>query len=260
MNYAAEKEKRIGNILPESNRRIFDVHSLIECLADDGSVFEIKEKYARNIVTAFARIDGRAVGIVANQSLEKAGCIDIDAADKAARFIRICDSFNIPLVNLVDVPGFYPGKDQERRGIIRHGAKMLYAYGEATVPKITMIVRKGYGGAYLAMCSKELGADMVYAWPEAEMAVMGAKAAIEVLYKKVPQEEKTERIREYEGQFLNPYEAAHMGYVDEVITPEETRGRIIRVLESMEMGAANKMFHGNIPLLILRILIYAKEL
>lgn len=248
VDYAAEKEKRIGNILPESNRRIFDVHGLIDCLADDGSVFEIKEKYARNIVTTFARIAGRAVGIVANQSLEKAGCIDIDAADKAASFIRICDSFNIPLVNLVDVPGFYPGKDQERRGIIRHGAKMLYAYGEAAVPKITVIVRKGYGGAYLAMCSKELGADMVYAWPEAEMAVMGAKAAIEVLYKKVPQEEKTERIREYEGQFLNPYEAAHMGYVDEVITPEETRGRIIRVLESMEVRAADKMFHGNIPL------------
>ena len=215
---------------------------------DNESIYEVKENYARNMVTAFAQIGGKKVGIVANQSLEKAGCIDIDAADKAARFIRICDSFNIPLLNLVDVPGFYPGKDQEQRGIIRHGAKMLYAYGESTVPKITVILRKGYGGAYLAMCSKELGADMVYAWPEAEMAVMGSNAAIEVIYKNLSPEEKIERINEYEERFLNPYEASHMGYVDEIITPEETRNRVIRVLDSMDIASNGKMPHGNIPL------------
>lgn len=246
--FSEEKLKKIRDILPESNRRVFDVRQLMECLVDDGSLLEIKERFARNMVTAFARIDGKAVGIVANQSLEKAGCIDIDAADKAARFIRICDSFNVPLLNMVDVPGFYPGKNQEQRGIIRHGAKMLYAYGEAKVPKVTVIIRKGYGGAYLAMCSKELGADMVYAWPEAEMAVMGSKAAVEVLYKGVTSEEKEEKIREYEEQFLNPYEASHMGYVDEIVTPEETRKQIIKVLNNMEFDVKEKAFHGNIPL------------
>lgn len=246
--YTEKKLQHMRNIMPDSKRRAFDVRKLIDCLTDDGSIFEVKENYARNMVTAFARIDGRTVGIVANQSMEKAGCIDIDAADKAARFIRICDSFNIPLLNLVDVPGFYPGKDQEQRGIIRHGAKMLYAYGESTVPKVTVILRKGYGGAYLAMCSKELGADMVYAWPEAEMAVMGSKAAIEVIYKNITPEERVERIKEYEEQFLNPYEASHMGYVDEIVVPEETRNRIIRVLDSMEENIKDKMPHGNIPL------------
>lgn len=246
--YSMEKLWHLKDILPESNRRAFDVRKLIECLVDNESIYEVKENYARNMVTAFAQIGGKKVGIVANQSLEKAGCIDIDAADKAARFIRICDSFNIPLLNLVDVPGFYPGKDQEQRGIIRHGAKMLYAYGESTVPKITVILRKGYGGAYLAMCSKELGADMVYAWPEAEMAVMGSNAAIEVIYKNLSPEEKIERINEYEERFLNPYEASHMGYVDEIITPEETRNRVIRVLDSMDIASNGKMPHGNIPL------------
>lgn len=242
------KLEHMREILPESNRRAFDIHEVIDCLADDGSVFEVKENFAKNIVTAFTRMDGRTVGIVANQSMERAGCIDIDAADKAARFIRICDSFNIPLLNLVDVPGFYPGKDQEQRGIIRHGAKMLYAYGESKVPKITVILRKGYGGAYLAMCSKELGADMVYAWPEAEMAVMGSKAAVEVIYRKASPEEREEKIKEYEEQFLNPYEASHMGYVDEIISPEETRNRVIRVLENMDVHITEKLPHGNIPL------------
>lgn len=248
ITYTTKKLQGMRRILPESNRRAFDVHELIECLADDKSVFEVKENFAQNMITAFARIGGRSVGIVANQSMERAGCIDIDAADKAARFVRICDSFNIPLLNLVDVPGFYPGKDQEQRGIIRHGAKMLYAYGEATVPKITVILRKGYGGAYLAMCSKELGADMVYAWPEAEMAVMGAAAAIEVIYRKLSPEERTAKIKEYEEQFLNPYEAAHMGYVDEIIAPEDTRSRVIGVLNNMDIDVQGKKPHGNIPL------------
>lgn len=253
----SEKELReIENVLPESPRRAFDIHNIIQCLVDDvDSVLEIKADYAPNIVTALARIGGYSVGIVANQSMEKAGCIDIDAADKAARFIRICDSFNIPLLNLVDVSGFYPGKEQEQKGIIRHGAKMLFAYSEAKVCKITVILRKAYGGAYLAMCSKELGADMVYAYPNVEMAVMGAEAAVDVLYKNEGmtvqelEENRKKNISEYEKQFLNPYEAAHMGYIDEIIEPRETRNKIVQIL-SMNMGAIkmDKVTHGNIPL------------
>lgn len=247
-SYDQKKRKKIKKILPESNRRAFDVLKLIETLVDDDSIFEIKKDFAKNIVTVFARMAGRPIGIIANQSLEKAGCIDIDAADKAAGFIRICDSFRIPLLNLTDVPGFYPGKDQEQRGIIRHGAKMLYAHSEATVPEITVILRKGYGGAYLAMGSKELGADMVFAWPEAEMAVMGANAAVEVLYKNASAEEKQAGLLEYEKRFLNPYEAAHMGYVDEVIAPSDTREHILKVLDTMVKRMDDNKMHGNIPL------------
>ncbi len=209
--YTQRKLEEISDIIPESARHAYDMHRVIECLIDDGSAVEIKPKYAMNIITLFARIGGCPVGIVANQSAQKAGCIDIDAADKAARFVRICDNFNIPLLNLVDVSGFYPGKEQEQRGIIRHGAKMLFAYSEAEVLKITVIIRKAYGGAYLAMCSKELGADMVYAWPGAEMAVMSAHAAVDVLYRNADREEKERYYKEYQDQFLNPYEAAHMG-------------------------------------------------
>ncbi len=248
--YTVEKTDKIGSIIPESSRHAYDMHSIIDCLTDDGSCVEIKKNYAANIVTVLARIGGYPVGIVANQSAQKAGCIDIDAADKAARFIRICDSFNIPLLNLVDVSGFYPGKEQEQKGIIRHGAKMLFAYSEAEVLKVTVIVRKAYGGAYLAMCSKELGADMVYAWPNAEMAVMGAQAAIDVLYKNADVQEKEQHLQTYKEQFLNPYEAAHMGYVDEVIEPEETRENILRVLTNYhEVGTKpKKAWHRNIPL------------
>ena len=174
------KTEKINDIVPIQKRQAFDTHEVIKCLTDEGSIMEMKEKFAPNIITALARIGGYPVGIIANQSAHKSGCIDIDAADKAAGFIRICDSFNIPLINLVDVSGFYPGKEQEQRGIIRHGAKMLFAYSEAEVLKVTVILRKAYGGSYLAMCSKELGADMVYAWPNAEIAVMSAEAAIDV--------------------------------------------------------------------------------
>ena len=248
--HLAEKDNTIRTIIPESNRCAYDMRRLIECVIDDGRFVEIKKNYATNIITAFARIGGYPVGIVANQSAQKAGCIDIDAADKAARFIRICDSFNIPLLNLVDVSGFYPGKEQEQRGIIRHGAKMLFAYSEARVLKITVIVRKAYGGAYLAMCSKELGADIVYAWPDVEMAVMGAEAAIDVLYKNSDAQEKEYYLDAYKKQFLNPYEAAHMGYVDEVIEPEKTRNSILKVLENYWDTAvvSDKELHKNIPL------------
>lgn len=247
--FSANKTENIELIIPDSKRRAFDVRKLIECIIDDESGFAIKDKFATNMVTMFATIGGHPIGIVANQSFQKAGCIDIDAADKASNFIRICDSFHIPLLNLVDVSGFYPGKEQEQRGIIRHGAKMLFAYSEADVLKITVIIRKGYGGAYLAMCSKELGADMVYAWPDAEMAVMGAEAAIEVLYKKATAAEKEKHLEKYKEQFLNPYEAAHMGYVDEVIEPKRTREFILRVLENESNdNVFNGYGHGNIPL------------
>lgn len=250
VEYSAQKPEEIQDIIPESARHAYDMHRVIECLIDDGTAMEIKSKFAMNIITMFARIGGYPVGIVANQSSQKAGCIDIDAADKAARFIRICDNFNVPLLNLVDVSGFFPGKEQEQRGIIRHGAKMLFAYSEAEVLKITVILRKAYGGAYLAMCSKELGADMVYAWPGAEMAVMSAHAAVDVLYKNAEAHEKDRYLAEYQKQFLNPYEAAHMGYVDEVIEPARTRDHVLRVLTDYWeiLPYKKKNSHKNIPL------------
>ena len=243
-------EKRIQGIIPESSRQPYDMHKIISCLIDEGSAMEMKEKHASNIITMLARMGGYPVGIVANQSAHKAGCIDIDAADKAARFIRVCDSFNIPLLNLVDVSGFYPGKEQEQRGIIRHGAKMLFAYSEAQVLKITVIIRKAYGGSYLAMCSKEMGADMVYAWPDAEIAVMSANAAIDVLYKNASEEEKGTYLEEYKKQFLTPFEAAHLGYVDEVINPARTRKNVINILSLYldKGGKIEKIPHKNIPL------------
>lgn len=248
--YTVEKLQMINNIIPASARYSYDMHKIIECLIDDKSSIEIKKDYATNIITMLATIGGYPVGIIANQSAEKAGCIDINAADKAARFIRICDSFNIPLLNLVDVSGFYPGREQEQAGIIRHGAKMLFAYGESKVLKITIIIRKAYGGAYLAMCSKEMGADMVYAWPNVEMAVMSAQAAIDVLYKNSDNKEKEKYFNEYREQFLNPYEAAHMGYVDEIIEPIKTREYILNILNNSwrTILKKDKKPHKNIPL------------
>lgn len=248
--FSAKFKPDIASIIPESSRHPYDMHKVIECLIDDNSAMEIKENYATNMITMFARIGGYPVGIVGNQSAQKSGCIDIDAADKAAGFIRICDSFNIPLLNLVDVSGFYPGKEQEQRGIIRHGAKMLYAYSEAEVLKMTVIVRKAYGGAYLAMCSKELGADVVYAWPNTEMSVMSAQVAVDVLYKAADEEEREQHMEEYSKQFLNPYEAAHMGYVDEIIAPSQTRENLIKVLSNFweHMDFSEKQPHGNMPL------------
>lgn len=245
-----KKLDTVEELFPDEKRRAFDVRKVLTPFFDDDSVYEIKPDFATNIITMFAKIEGRPVGVIANQSLTLAGCIDIDAADKAARFIRTCDCFNIPIITFVDVPGFLPGSNQEHRGIIRHGAKMLYAYSEATVLKVTIIIRKGYGGAYLAMCSKELGADLVYAWPDAEMAVMGAESAIDVLFRKAGTDEKKARLAEYEKEFLNPNIAAHMGYIDEIIEPETTRQRIENALKLIDdrKDLSGKTAHGNIPL------------
>lgn len=248
--FSKQKGDKICKLVPNGGRQAFDMRELIDCIIDDNSAIEIKEHFAENIITTLARINGYPVGIVANQSLYKAGAIDIDAADKAAGFIRMCDSFNIPLLNLVDVSGFFPGKEQEQKGIIRHGAKMVFAYCEATTLKITVIIRKSYGGAYLAMCSKELGADMVFAWPGSEMAVMSAEAAIDVLYKKASPAMKEIYKEEYQNNFLNPFEAARRGYVDEVIEPNETRGRVLTIIENYwnTYSLIPKDYHHNIPL------------
>lgn len=243
-------------LLPEDPKTPFDVKTVIERLIDPGSFLEVQAEFAANLVVGFARIEGCVVGIVANQPTIKAGTLDIDASDKGARFIRTCNVFNIPLVSLVDVPGFLPGIGQERGGIIRHGAKMLFAYGASTVPKITVVMRKAYGGAYLAMCSQEMGADMVFAWPTAEIAVMGAEGAVEVLYRReldatqFPDEMAEELAAEYRGRFASPYHSAGLGYVTDVIEPSRTRGRValaLRTLLSKRESRPPKK-HGNIPL------------
>jgi propionyl-CoA carboxylase beta chain len=223
---------------------------------DNGDFLEVHQAFARNIIVGFARIQGIVTGIIANNSLVKAGTLDIDSSDKGARFIRFCNVFNIPLVTLVDVPGFMPGVQQERGGIIRHGAKMLFAYAAATVPKVTLILRKAYGGAYLAMCSADMGADFVYAWPSAEIAVMGAEGAVKVLYKKEisaakdPKAKEAELVAEYRDKFCSPYEAAKKAMITDVILPEETRGIISLALRNTltkrETRPPKK--HGTIPM------------
>lgn len=234
-------------IIPDSPNKAYDMFDVIKRLADD--YMEVQPLYAKNIITCFAHIGGRTTGIIANQPKAGAGCIDINASDKAARFIRFCDAFNIPLLTLTDVPGFLPGTDQERGGIIRHGAKMLYAYSEASVPKITLILRKAYGGAYIAMCCKELGADMVMAWPTAQIAVMGAEGAANIVFRNI-KSNRQKKIAEYEEKFNNPYRAAERGYVDAVIDPAESRQRIISALDMLESKRENlpARKHGNIPL------------
>ena len=242
--------------VPRDPNKSYDVLDVINAIVDKDSFFEVHRHYARNIVVGFARITGRSVGIVANQPKVLAGCLDINCSDKASRFIRFCDCFGIPLINFVDVPGFLPGVKQEHGGIIRHGAKLLYSYSEATVPKITIIMRKAYGGAYLGMCSKELGADAVLAWPTAEIAVMGPEGAVNIVFRKeiANMEEKgkkrIELVKEYREKFANPYVAANKGYVDEVIDQEETRDRLVKYLSILEEKRLEKVWkkHGNIPL------------
>ncbi|NTW05325.1 MAG: methylmalonyl-CoA carboxyltransferase [Peptococcaceae bacterium] len=243
-------------IIPENPHYPYNVKKIILAIVDSGDFFEIQANYAMNAVIGFARIKGKSVGIVANQPEYLAGCLDINASDKIARFVRFCDSFNIPLITLVDVPGFLPGTSQEYGGIIRHGAKMLYAYSEATVPKITVVLRKAYGGAYIAMCSRSLGADMIFAWPTAEIAVMGPEGAVNIIYKKEisqadePEETRTRLTEEYREKFANPYVASAHGYIDDVIDPRDTRDRIINSLEILrnkKESLPNKK-HGNIPL------------
>jgi acetyl-CoA carboxylase carboxyltransferase component len=233
-----------------------DMRAIILRLVDGGDFLEVHGLFARNLIVGFARIEGVVVGIVANNSLEKAGALDIDSSDKGARFIRFCNDFNIPLVTLVDVPGFLPGIDQERGGIIRHGAKMLFAYSSTTVPKITIVTRKSYGGSYLAMCSQELGADFVYAWPSAEIAVMGAEGAVNILYSKEikeaddPKAKRAELVAQYRAEFASPYMAASRGYITDVIEPSQTRGMVAlslrKLLGKRELRPPKK--HGNIPL------------
>jgi len=219
----------ITKVIPSEANRPYDIRDIIKSIADDSDFFEIHERWAANIVIGFARINGDTVGIVGNQPMVLAGVLDVDSSDKAARFIRYCDSFNIPIVTLVDLPGYLPGIDQEHAGVIRHGAKILYAYSEASVPKLTVILRKAYGGGYIAMCSRHLGADFVYAWPTAEIAVMGPEGAANIIFKNEissasnPDEMRKKKIQEYSEKFANPYVAAAYGHVDAVINPEETR-------------------------------------
>lgn len=246
----------LNYILPENKRQAYDMKRVIRGIADRGRFLEYMEDYASNIVTCFIRIDGKSVGVIASQPQAAAGCLDINASDKAARFIRTCDSFHIPLLTLEDVPGYLPGTKQEHGGIIRHGAKLLYAYSEATVPKITVILRKAYGGAYIGMCSKHLGADVVLAWPDAEIAVMGADGAANIIFAKDikkaedPAARRQELIEKYDTAMMNPYVAAANGYIDDVILPSETRNRVREALRSLEgkrvSGPQKK--HGNIPL------------
>jgi len=249
-------DPEMDRLLPESSKDVLDIHKVIARLVDNGELLEVMADWARNIVIGFARIQGLVVGLVANNSAVKAGTLDIDSSDKAARFIRFCNVFNIPLVTLVDIPGFMPGIQQERGGIIRHGAKMLFAYASATVPKITVILRKAYGGAYLAMCSSDMGADFVFAWPTAEIAVMGAEGAANVIFRRDIQEaadpdaKRQEIIDDYRKAFYNPYVAASRGYIDAVIPPRETRVRLIEILETLSNKRETRPHrkHGNIPL------------
>jgi propionyl-CoA carboxylase beta chain len=221
---------------------------LIHSVVDDSNFFEVMPHYAQNMLTGFARLDGKPVGIVANQPAFLAGVLDINSSVKAARFVRFCDSFNIPLITFVDVPGFLPGTNQEFGGIIKHGAKLLYAFAEATVPKITIITRKAYGGAYDVMSSKHIGADVNYAYPTAEIAVMGPDGAVNILYRQLDEEQKKEAVNNYRETFANPYKAAELGYIDEIIYPRHTRRKLIQALEmtqnKSEASPAKK--HGNI--------------
>jgi acetyl-CoA carboxylase carboxyltransferase component len=244
------------DLVPTIPNKPYDMRDLIATVVDHGEFLEIHQHYAQNIVVGFARMQGQSIGIVANQPRVMAGCLDINASDKAARFVRFCDAFNVPLLTLVDVPGYLPGSTQEYGGIIRHGAKLLYAYSEATVPKITLITRKSYGGAYLAMCSRHLGADMVIAWPQAEIAVMGPEGAANIIFRREikeaadPEAKRQEMIDEYRRNFATPYQAAQRGYVDLVINPKDTRPTLIKAFEmaagKREMRPRKK--HGNIPL------------
>jgi len=250
------KSVELDHVVPSNANKGYDIREVIDRLVDSGTYFELQDRFAANICIGFARIDGIAVGVVANNPKQLAGCLDVDASDKAARFVRFCDAFNIPLLTLVDVPGFLPGTDQEYNGIIRHGAKLLYAYSEATVPKLTVIMRKAYGGAYICMCSKHLGADMVVAWPGSEIAVMGPKGAVNIIFRKdiVEAEDKDAKAKEleqeYTDKFANPQLAASLGYVDNVIEPNETRNVVIRYLKSHlnKQQITPRRKHGNIPL------------
>lgn len=247
------RNEGLMGVLPENPRAPYDMHRIIAAVVDNGYLLEIKANFARNMITGFARLNGTTVGVVANNPWVMAGAIDVDASDKLARFVRVCDSFNIPLVQLQDSPAVMIGKDQEDKGIIRHGSKMLYAYTEATVPKITVVVRKSYAGAQLCMCNKPIGADLMFAWPTAEIALVGPETAVSVLYAKEiasasnPDEVRQKRVEEYARYYVNPYVAAERGYIDDVIEPEETRIKLIAALETLKNKRDERPWkkHGN---------------
>lgn len=244
------EEEALQTVIPSDPNVPYDIKDIIEPVVDDHYFFEIMPHFAKNVVIGFARLGGRSVGIVANQPAFYAGVLDIDASDKAARFIRFCDCFNIPLITFEDVPGFLPGSTQEHNGIIRHGAKIVYAFAEATVPKITLITRKAYGGAYIVMSSKQTGADINMAYPSAQIAVMGAEGAVNILYRKADDETKAKAVEEYADNFANPYQAAELGFVDEIILPRQTRFKLIQALEMTENKTQSNppKKHGNMPL------------
>ncbi|MFC7046451.1 acyl-CoA carboxylase subunit beta [Halobacteriaceae archaeon GCM10025711] len=250
------RDDELEEIVPDQPQKPYDIRNVVERVMDEGSFFEVQEEFAKNIVVGFARLDGRSVGVVANQPRVNAGTLDINSSEKGARFVRFCDSFNIPIVTFVDVPGFMPGTDQEHNGIIRRGAKLLYAYSEATVPLLTVITRKAYGGAYDVMASKHVDADVNYAWPTAEIAVMGPEGAVNILYRDElseaadPDEKREQLVAEYREQFANPYTAADRGFLDDVIEPQETRPRLVADLEMLATKRQSQpdKKHGNIPL------------
>ena len=244
------EEESLQTVVPADPNMPYDIKDIIETVIDDHYFFEVMPHFAKNVVIGFARLGGRPVGIVANQPAYLAGVLDIDASDKAARFIRFCDCFNIPLVTFEDVPGFLPGCTQEHNGIIRHGAKIVYAYAEATVPKVTLITRKAYGGAYIVMSSKQTGADVNLAYPTAEIAVMGAEGAVNILYRHADANTKMQAIEDYKANFANPYKAAELGYIDEIILPKQTRYKLIQALEmAQNKNKSNPpKKHGNMPL------------
>ena len=247
--------EKLTSIVPDNANQAYDVKEVIAEIVDNGEFFEVQKNFATNIVVGYARMNGMSVGIVANQPKVKAGALDCDASDKAARFIRTCDSFNIPVVTFTDTPGYFPGVNQEHGGIIRHGAKLLYAYAEATVPKINVILRKAYGGAYIAMSSKQLDTDVVMAWPTAEIAVMGPEGATNIIFKNDiaqsdnPIAAREDKIQEYKNKFATPFVAAQRGYIDDVIEPDSTRPRIIAALEmlSSKRDSRPAKKHGNLP-------------
>ncbi|NDF12036.1 MAG: acyl-CoA carboxylase subunit beta [Proteobacteria bacterium] len=243
-------ELSLNTLIPENPNKPYDMKELIERVIDEGDFFEIQPNFAKNIIVGFGRMEGSTVGIVANQPMNLAGCLDIDASRKAARFIRFCDAFGIPLITFVDVPGFLPGVSQEHGGIIKHGAKLLYAYAEATVPKITVITRKAYGGAYIVMNSKHLRGDLNYAWANAEIAVMGAKGAVEILHRGLTKDEIEKRAAEYSEKFTTPFVAASRGFIDDVIRPQNTRWRLCRALRILANKEEDRPWkkHDNLPL------------
>ena len=252
----SDSDLALDRLIPDSVNHPYDMHTVIESVLDDGDFCEVQPLYAQNIIVGFGRVEGRPIGVVANQPMHLAGCLDIAASEKAARFVRTCDAFNVPILTFVDVPGFLPGAGQEWDGIIRRGAKLIYAYAEATVPKVTLITRKAYGGAYDVMGSKHLGADLNFAWPTAQIAVMGAQGAVNILYRQElrdaadPVAERARLIGEYEDALANPYIAAERGYIDAVIPPSTTRGQIVRALRTLRTKRETlpPRKHGNIPL------------